>query len=204
MRLGYHRSVLLMTMFEDRALHVPQAAGWTTATRVAVIGAGFAWFIERMNAHGYNNLIGVDTSSFIQGKKSQTEEADINAAITAVGLIPSAGEGQAVKAKLFDGGPRSRVTVLNEDGRNNASRNRIRNALGSVDIVYTENVMEALTDAEATQLATLLRNLAPCVHLLSVRNPGNVSGLLNWHSLAEWKAVLSPDKVIDDSTYAVL
>jgi SAM-dependent methyltransferase len=204
-RLGYHRAVLFNTLFKNRADTLPGLLGWTTATRIAVIGCGFGWFVEQLQARGFTNVIGCDISTYVQTNKSLTESSDIDTAIAAVGLAATTGDGLAVKNKLFDGGNRARVSILNQDGSTVTSRNAIKSALGNkIDVIFTEDVVPSLTDSEVTAAATQLRKLAPCVHLITCAGPGNTPGLCNWKSLSEWKAILTPDICINSSTYQVL
>lgn len=163
---------------------------------------------------GYTNVVGCDISAYVQASKSQTEEADIDAAIVAAGLVPVAGDGATVKARLFDGGARSRVSVLNEDGRSNASRNRIKQALGlgggaTLDVVCTEHVLEGWSDADcvsisqaAHALGTTVQHFVMCVDPVRVNDPFKGA---NWKpTLAAWKALLPGDTFIHAGDYQVL
>ena len=201
-RLSYHRAVLFDRLYKDRVEHIPQALGWTSTTRIAVLACGFGWFVEQLQAHGFINVIGADISTFVQANKNTTEEADINAAITLAGLSPLVGEGQAIKGKLYDGGLRSRVTILNEDGQTNGSRTRIRQALSNIQVIYTELLLQALTDSEAVTVANALRQIAPCVHLFSTPDPSQ-PGLLNWKTGPQWKALIPQDTFVEDGPYTV-
>lgn len=201
-RLSYHRAVLYNTLFKDRADNIPQALGWLLTQRIVVLGCGFGWFVERLRAMGWTNIIGVDNSTFVQTNKSLTEEADINSAIAAIGFSPTVGEGQAIKTKLFDGGPRARVTVLNEDGRTGPSRARIRQALGGgVDIAFTEDMIGNFTDAEAQAISSNLHQLAPVVqHFVTVVSDPSAPFMPgNWKtSLEAWKAVIPADTFVSN------
>ena len=207
-RLSYHRAVLYDTLFKDREARVPPALGWTPSQRILVLGCGFGWFVERMRNAGWTNLVGADTSTFVQTNKALTEEADVNAAIAAIGLSPLVGEGAAIKAKLFDGGTRARTTVLNEDGRTGPSRARIRQALGGgIDIVLTEDVVGNFTDAEAQAFSSVCHQIAPVVqHLVTIVDDPSAPFMPgNWKtSLEAWKAVLPADTFCDTTAYRVV
>jgi SAM-dependent methyltransferase len=205
-RLSYHRAALFNTLFLDRATRLPSILGWTPAKHICVIGCGFGWFVEQLVALGYTQAFGFDPSTFIQANFNGTEEADINAAIAAVGLSPTVGAGAAIKARIFDGGTRARVPIGNQDGKTASSRSAIVHTFNQsrVDVIHTQNVVEALTDAEVAAYAPQLRQIAPVTHLIGVASPGNVPGLMNWKTLVQWKALLTPDTVIDDSTYQTL
>lgn len=207
-RLSYHRAVMF-PIARDHAVNVVRVLNWQPSMKIVVIGCGFGWFIEVLkNELGYTNVVGTDIGLYVQTNKGGTEEADINAAIQAVGLNPLLGDGAIAKGKLFDGGPRARVPVLNEDARTNQSRTRIKQALiggGAVDWAFTESVLESLTDAETTQGSGFLHQLATNVgHLVVTTRPGQTLGEFNWKTLAEWKALLPNDIFVEAGTYAVL
>ena len=210
-RLSYHRAVLGpgKPLTAGNAQAYIDKLGWTPAKKIAALGCGFGWTIEELvTQHGFSagNLVGADVSTFIQTNKGGTEEADINAAITAVGLSPLVGEGATVKGRLFDGGPRSRVTVLNEDGRTPQSRTRLRQALtsGTFDIAFSEDVLGNLTDAEAAAFSAILHQIAPAVqHLVTMISDGVVAAG-NWKTIEQWKALLPNDTFLSAGDYRVL
>lgn len=203
-RLSYHRTVL-MRLAEDQAQAYIRVLGWQTAQKIGFIGCGFGWTVERLvNNHGFTNIVGADTSTFVQTNKSGTEEADINAAIVAIGLSPLVGDGAAIKAKLFDGGPRSRVPILNQSGATAQSRAAIKQAAGgNLDIAFTEDVLEAWSDADCQVISAAMHQLAPVVqHLVTTLDNQEVPG--NWKTLAQWKALLPNDTFLQAGTYQVL
>lgn len=211
-RLSYHRAVL-KTLARENANACITKLGWLSTQKIAFFGCGFGWTVEVLQAeHGFTNIVGIDTSQFIQTNKATTEEADINAAIIAVGLNPLIGEGATVKGKLFDGGPRSRVTVLNEDGRTPQSRTRIKQALaggGGVDIAFTEDVLGSWADADCQAISAALHQLAGTVqHLITLGDAANVVPIFqngNWKpTLAAWKALLPADTVMSSGDFQVL
>ena len=206
-RLGYHRSVL-MRLSRDQAQAYIDKLGWLPTQKIALIGCGFGWSAEVLiNEHGFSptRLIGCDTSSYIHTNKSLTESAEIDAAITAVGLSPTTGEGLTVKGKLHDGGTRSRVTIVNQSGSAVSSRNAIKIALGGgmLDIVLTEDVLEAWNDADCKAISTYCHQLAPVVqHLVTTLTNQTIGG--NWKTLEQWKALIPGDTFIEVGTYRVL
>lgn len=205
-RLSYHRSVLMRLAREQAQAYIDKL-GWLPTQKIALIGCGFGWTAEVLiNEHGFTKLIGCDTSSWIQANKSLTESVDIDAAITAVGLDPTTGEGAVVKAKLFDGGTRSRVvTVLNQSGSTTSSRNAIKTALGGgmLDKVLTEDILNGWSDSDCQSISNYLHQLAPTVqHLITTINNQTVTG--NWKTLEQWKTLLPNDTFIETGTYRVL
>lgn len=125
-------------------------------SNVLVVGAGFGWGVEAFMAEtGVTNCVGLDISAYIHAEKDNTEEAEIDAAITATGLDPASGRGAAIKAYCYDGQPRTNIVVLNEDMQTEQSRNAIRSALGGnwPDVVIIENLVDAnTTEAEIAQI----------------------------------------------------
>lgn len=205
-RLSYHRAVLMRLAREQAQAYIT-VLGWTLTNRIAILGCGFAWTLEVLiNEHAFTRVVGCDPSVFVQTNKSLTEEADINAAIVAVGLSPLVGDGATVKAKLFDGGSRARKPVLNQDGSTLQSRNAIKTAIpggGQVDIVLTEDVMEAFTDADCLVISAALHQLATSVqHLVTTAQGQTIAG--NWKTLAQWKTLLPNDTFLAAGTYEVL
>lgn len=92
------------------------------------------------------------------------------------------------------------VTILNEDGTTNASRGRIRQALGltgnnRATWAISEDVLPVLSDAEAQTLDSNMRLIATNVaHLVSEVTPSG-DPRLNWKTIAQWKSLL-PNAVI--------
>lgn len=181
---------------------------WPLDTAIVFVGAGFAWTAEVLETeYGYTNILGIDTSSWIQDNQDLSEEADLNESITAVGLDPSTGEGLAVKNNIFDGGNRRRASrpVKDEDGRNNGSRNRIRNALGgTIDLAITENVLSTLSDAEVLQLSDIMNQFATTAIHLDTEPQDNQDPAYNWHTIDEYKIMLPGDTIVSVNTWRVL
>lgn len=217
-RLSYHRAVLFNSLARTEADMYVAKLGWQPSWRIGIVGCGFGWTVEHLEQrYGFSNIIGIDVSQFIQTNKSGTEEADINAAIAAVGLSPTVGEGASIKARIFDGGPRSRASrsILNENGNTNQSRNRIRQALGgntNFDVGLSEDVLEALTDVECIQASGFMHQYCDQVqHLVSLATPEQVARMdpaiqgANWKAtLAAWKTLLPNDTFMAAGTYEVL
>lgn len=204
-RLSYHRAALYHTLFADRAAHIPPLLGWTPDTHIVILGCGFGWFVEHLHARGYPHVIGADTSTFVHAQKHLTEEADIDAALHAAGHPPHEGIGAAIKARLFDGGPRARVPIYNEDARTLVSQVRLRQGLGGqIDVVYTEDVLSTLTDVEVRIALPSWRRLAPVTHLLTCLSERSEPGAQNWKILTEWQTLVAPDRCIQAGTYQVL
>ena len=195
-RLHYHRHVML-PIAKQRASGLVENLGWTSATRIAVVGAGFGWLVESLkNDHGISNVVALDTSTYIQDNQNVSEEADYQAAVSAVGLDPASGEGLSLVSFFLEAGPRATVSILNEDMLTSASRERVASALGgSIDVVLTENLLENFFDSEVAVIDFALKQTigAEIVHfvtpaMLDIQGNliGQVSGEFNWKTLPSW------------------
>ena len=205
-KLHYNRFVML-PICRNRAAGIHRVMEWLGTERIVVAGSGFGWLVEAfISDHGYSNIVGCDTSPYIQNNKLTSELTDVRDAITAAGLDPDA-ETEMV-TRLLDGGVRVGVTILDEDMQSNRSRNAVRSYLGDVpQIILTEDVLPALFDAEATQLSVDYRTYSPVpqiVHYVTTTRPGQTPGEFNWKTLSEWKTLLPNDVFIEAGTYQVL
>lgn len=150
-RVNYHRwavKPILADMWNRLApiLSIP------TTNASLIVGAGFGWGIEAFKvATGVTNAVGIDISDYIAAEQSNTEEAELRTAITAVGLDPDTGRGLELMGILYDAQPRTNVVVLQSDMSTQNERQLIRTALGGnwPDVVIFEDIIgETTTDAE--------------------------------------------------------
>lgn len=183
----------------------------TPAVRVILVGAGFSWTAEAFEDFGFTNVVGIDTGTYVQANKDTSEEAEIDAAITAIGLDPTTGPGKKFKDRSHKPGNRSRASrgVLNEDLKTGGSRNRVKQAINNgVDCVLTEELVNNYTDAEIVDISnTYLHHSAldgaMVVHYVTTTRPGNAVNL-NWKTLEEWAALLPLDVFIESGTFRFL
>ena len=210
-KLGYHRAAML-PYCRMRAAGITQALGWTPpGPSIILVGAGFGWTAEALEALGYTRVLSLDVSTYVQGTKAGTEATEVDARIVGVGLDPAAGEGAALRARFLDGGARARASrgVLNEDGNSGQSRGRIRQALGlagnqKADWGVSESVLESLTDAEAQQASSIAHQYCTQVaHYVVTLREGNHPGY-NWKTLEAWKTLIPADAFIEAGTFRVL
>lgn len=192
--VGYERSVKDRILGNDVDLLVNAlvSKGLTKGQRIGLIGAGFGWVAERLVELGYGpmadgtangKICNVDTSTWIQNNKNGNStttiiNADVNAAT-------------------------GRRTIRQQFGSNNAE----------VHWIVSEDVLPILTGSgpapsgnnEIVPFCQNLRSLASTdvAHWVSV---GTASGdaRLNWKTLEEWKAWVTPDFVIQRGTDRVL
>ena len=214
-----------MPILRERWAWLVPLLGLTPTSSIVLVGASYGYSLEILAADfGITRVIGLETSAGIRTKMAQSEDADVQAAIEAVGLSMATDDGLAAYARLRDrpGQPRSTKTadVLNEDMANNASRNRVRQALlgkgGTTWDVITENVCTVLSDAECTTLsgrAHTLAGIARLIHLNSTaRIKTNAEGSqrfdlnpgYNSKTVQEWKALLPADTIVSLYTQEML
>ncbi len=204
-KLHYTREIQI-PQCDKRAQHIIDHMGWTApGPTVVVLGAGFGWLVECFEARdpSYTNMVGVDTSLYIQAEKDNTEEADIDAAIASVGLDPATGEGLSIKSRRFaDTGIRSRTSkgILNKDINKAQERKEIRTALGlsgneKPQFILTESIIESLTDQEVIDGTSQLLSWADeVIHWVVVFKPQGGIGY-NKKTLAEWRTLIPDPRV---------
>lgn len=199
-RLHYHRYVLFPEMLRRAQFFISQF-GLTAASSVLVVGCGFGWTVEALNALGIP-AVGTDVSAYIQGNKSLSEDSDISSAITAVGLNPTTGEGLAHFNRLRGSGVRTAASILNEDSTTVKSRNAVKQALnGSITLIITEDILTSLTDAECAALQNNIVKYGvtiPICHFVTEFANPNPPFNFNSHSLAEWKALFPTATIVAD------
>ena len=189
--LHYNYGVMAPNLAKRWDWIVPHV-GMQSTDHVVVSGCGFGWGIERIvELLPGINVVGLDISDYIIDNADTTEEADINAAITAVGLDPNTGRGAQIKAKYLPPGRNRKaagITLLQEDLSTNQSKQRVRQALGNnwPNWVFTEDWMQDQSAAEAASfagdVALLEANGGTIVHLMSTDT--DVSGFLTVDQVA--------------------
>lgn len=198
--LHYNRYVLYPEMLR-RARFFIQQFNLTASSKVLVIGCGFGWTVEALNALGIP-AIGTDVSSYIQGNKALSEDADIDTAVRLAGLDPTNGEGLSHFNRLRAGGVRTNASVLNEDSGSASSRNRVKSALNSdPTLIITEDIVTSLTDAECASLQTAIVKYGvaiPICHFLTEFANPNAPFFFNSKSLADWKLIFPTATVVAD------
>lgn len=140
------------------------------AASILIVGCGFGWVVEALTAAGFTNVWGTDVSAYIQSAKA------------AQSGVPA--------------------RVLPHDANTAAGRKAIQTDTGNRTWLYiiTEDVLPALTDSEATGLATALRGmLAPTgvlTHVLTPAGPGIADARMNWKTVEQWRALLGLSDLI--------
>lgn len=203
-RLNYHRYVLYPEMLRRAKFFVSQF-GLTSSSRVLIVGCGFGWTAEALNALGIP-AVGTDVSSYIIGSKDLPEDEDIDTAIRLVGLNPVSGEGLSHFNRLRGSGIRTAGTVLDEGLDSNASRNRVGRELGAASLIITEDIVTSLSDSEAATLQShIVKISAPVCHFVTEFANPNPPFNFNSKSIDEWKALFPTSTIIADGyVYRVL
>lgn len=212
--LHYNRSVVY-PIAAAKIEGVAAALGWSPpGPTICILGAGYGYSAEALEALGYTAVVGVDTSTYIQSTKTTTETTEIEDAITGIGLDPNSGRGAILKTRHDDGGARQRNSrgVLADDVTDidnqtaRAAQRAVRNALGlsgnqTPDVVMTELMLSSFTDAELTSLLTRLHSwVTPLIHIVwTLPDP-----VYNSKTLAEWKSFSPADTFVDWHTFEVL
>jgi hypothetical protein len=187
------------------------AFGWTPpGGTIAIQGAGYGWTVEALEGLGFDRVVGADISALIQNTQDDTEEADIDAAITAAGMNPGSGRGAAHKASLWtDPGPKGRSSrkVKDEDGLTQGSRNRLKTSVGlgppdDFDWVLSEYLLEVVSDTEALLALPEYSDLGlNVVHIISgAEGPGSEPDG-NWKGIAGWRAWLDANGFSDHQLF---
>ncbi|MHC4715270.1 MAG: hypothetical protein ACYTAN_18700 [Planctomycetota bacterium] len=184
----------------ELAVRLESAFGWTPpGGTIAMQGCGYGWTVEALEGRGYTRVVGADISTLIQGSQDDTEEAEIDAAITAAGMDPATGRGALHKATLYtDPGPKGRSSrrVKDEDGLTQGSRNRLRSSVGlgpndDFDWLLSEYLLETVSDAEAIAALPHYTNTAiSVVHIIAGADGTKSEPDGNWKGAAGWRAFL--------------
>lgn len=197
--LHYNRAALYPEMLR-RAEFIKQQFNLGSADRVLIVGCGFGWTAEALASLGVE-CIGTDVSAYVQANKAASEDADIAAAVAAVGLSATSGEGLAHYNRLRGDGVRTRATILNEDSSTTTSRNRVKAAFSAgITLIITEDLVTSLTDAECASLQTLIGkyNVSRVCHFVTELANPNPPFNFNSKTIADWKAMFPTSTIIAD------
>jgi len=169
-RLHYHRWLMVPWLAAMWAKLQP-VLNIQSTDKVCVVGAGFGWGVEALAAESGATVVGIDISDYIAAEQPNTEEAEIRAEITAVGLDPDTGRGAEVLAFAYDGSVRSNVVVLQNDASTGPQRREIRTALGGSwpSVVIAEDIIEdSWTDTDIENLRNAMNGFGGSQQLIFV------------------------------------
>jgi hypothetical protein len=187
--------------------------GLSVGDNVVIVGCAFNDTGAGLAALGVN-VIGTDTSAYIQSAKSLTEEQEIRDACLAVGLDPDTGTvtdqngNQVNPLDLWMEGSRSgpqlrgKGIILDEDLSTVASRDAVLAAFDrqypgeSPNWIITEQVVNSISDAEAVTFLASINAAsadwrASVVHTISASQAAaQQSPELNWKRYGVWRSAL--------------
>lgn len=216
-RLGYGRAMML-GFCESRAKLLISGLGLTASDRVLLVGSAFGWLAECLEDQVPGlSMVSLDTSTWVQATKDQTETAEIEAAVQAAGILPVMGRYAEIVSSLDDGGPRARVPIGSKNVLRANDRAKLKQAHGSFTWAITETMFSWLDDAECIEMDAAMHkmatNVAHMVHPYNHKHDGSVEPepvwnhkhleatgqgvrqqLLDqpWYTRASWKGLL-PD-----------
>jgi len=200
-RGNYERSAIFSTSIPQLDYVTPEWERildhfrWPTSTSICLDGCGFAWSIEYLNAQGFMDVWGNDTSAYIQSDKTATDSKDN----TKRSLVPD-----KIDNASFTNNNEVVQFLLNSGHRNGPAGEE------PFDVCVTERVLSSLTDAECVQLSADTRTfevvktiaggngvegLVMHIEHSTVPGPGN-DPLMNWKTLADWKTLLPNDTMV--------
>ena len=164
---------------------------------VCVVGAGFGWGVEAVEAETGAVVVGIDISDYIAAEQGSTEEAELRAEVVAGGLDPDSGQGLAVMNFIYDAQPRGSVIVLQNDAASGPQRNAIRTALGgnwpSV-VVYEDIIDDDWTDTEITSARNSGNGFGGAQRLIFIYRPTPARSAQDiMDLLPTGKEVITPD-----------
>jgi len=153
-RIHYHKWVMKPWLAQRWAKLQP-VLNILSTDHVCVVGAGFGWGVEAIIAETGATVVGIDISDYIAAEQGNTEEAELRAEVSAVGLNPDTGRGLEIMNFVFDGLPRSNVVVLQNGATSGPQRTEIRTALDGnwPSVVIAEDVIDdSWTDDEIVSM----------------------------------------------------
>lgn len=207
-KLHYHKAVREVRIGQRAAalgLHFGPAA---YNKRILIVGGAFGWLAEALLTEGFLTVGVTDTSSYVQAEKDNTEETELRAEITSVGLDPDTDRGALILSTHLRGPRRGSIDIIDADILTPAGRTTVRQAMGNPQVVVTETVLESLEDNEAITLseaAHAFPGQVEVVHVVYTLAPdGGQNPVFNWKTLADWKMLIPADTFVDASTYEVI
>ncbi len=171
-RIHYHRWTMVPWLANMWAtLHPILSPNILSTDFVCVVGAGFGWGVDAVIAETGSTVVGIDLSQYIADEQGNTEEAELRAEVSAVGLNPDTGRGLEVMNFAFDGQPRANVIVLQNDAASGPQRQEIRTALGGnwPSVVIAENVIDdTWTDTEIVSMRNSMNGFGGTQRLIFI------------------------------------
>jgi hypothetical protein len=186
-RLGYGRPMML-GFCENRARLLVAGLELAASDRVLLVGSGFGWLAECLEKQVPGlSVVSLDTSTWVQATKGQTETADIEAAVQAAGILPIMSRYAEVVAALDDGGPKARVTIGSQDVLRASDRAKLKQAHGNFSWAITETMFTWLDDAECVAMDAAMHKLATNVAHMVQPYSAKFDGKVEPEPVWNWK-----------------
>jgi len=194
-RVGYCRFIHRRSA-DRSARNLIRTCGLSPADRVLLVGDNWGFVTEAMRSLRIN-AVPTDNAPYVHSIKAQSEDSHYLSRIAAAGItdadggyidnrsdfVPTNGRRiitstpvADILAILSDGGPRARVTVLDEGMENQGSRNRIKTELGGDPTwVISKGSLQWLEDVECTDLSSRMAATGSVVaHIITPFSSGGI------------------------------
>ncbi len=192
----YHRWAMQPVLAQVWA-NVQPVLNILTTDHLCIVGAGFGWGVDAAIVEvAPANIVGIDISDYIAAEQAGTEETELRAQITAVGLDPDTGRGLEIMGHIYDGQPRSNVIVLQNGAASGPQRAAIRVALGGnwPSVVVYENIVDdTMTDAEIVSARNSGNGFGGTQRLIWIYNGTPARSQADLQTLATGSEVISRD-----------
>lgn len=162
----------------NRVAMLPQ--GTVQSADVIVVGCGFGWLVEQAIDNGVAAAVGIDSSPFIQANKATESRGDVVILDATVGVTAD----NTIKSMLQAAGfKRTADLVIDEDAASSHSDAELQAFFDGCESLVSGN------------------RPARVVHLVTpVSERGGNDPIINWKTMAEWKALRPAHTWIDIRT----
>jgi len=194
-RCNYHKWAMQPILQKMWGRLVP-ILGITSTEYVCVVGAGFGWGVDAVVVETGATVVGIDISEYIAAEQTNTEEIELRAAVTAAGHDPDSGHGAIVLAGIYDGQPRSNVTILENDASSGPQRQEIRTALGGnwpSIVVFEDIIDDTWTDQDILNARNAGNGFGGSQRLIFIARPTLARSLADIQTITLGAEVISPD-----------
>lgn len=155
-RLHYNRAVMMPYIARRVSILIPYL---NQLDNILVIGCGYGWLVELLQAAGYTNTAGTDISEYLLGRINGNETLDIREAQSLAGA--SDGDGNRVLDQFGAKISNAASFVISEDSATRKSRDKVKAFFGVwPDVIVTEDVTSLLTNAEKILIENNLKDYA--------------------------------------------
>jgi SAM-dependent methyltransferase len=150
---------------------------------ILIVGCGFGWALEFLDAQGFTDIWGADPSTYIQTTKDLTDPNDGKKFAMLASKIQNTN--MAVRAQV-----------------NALLRTADHDKDGGFDVVISERMLSSLSDQEAVDYSAKIRtwdivkSTGTVLHIEHDLNPDSGRDPeMNWHKIADWKVLLPNDLI---------